>query len=294
MRPDVQDFLNYLRTERRASAHTVRSYEDDLGVFATYMTEALGDGADLLGADSRRLRAYSAWLHGRGYAPSTVARRLACLRSFFRYHRRQGTVSGDPAAGLRNPKQSRRLPQPLRAEQIVQILESIPTNDAAGIRDRAMLETLYGGGLRVGELVGLNLDDLDFERELVRVSGKGRRERLAPIGPEACRWLVFWRAERKPRRLDEPALFLNRFGTRLTTRSVGRMFAQRLLTLGLDHDASPHSLRHSFATHLLDRGADLRSVQELLGHRRLTTTQIYTHVTQERILDAYKDSHPRA
>ncbi len=254
----------------------------------------MGEDADPTEADARRLRAYSAWLSGRGYAPSTIARRLACLRSFFRYQRRQGVVAGDPAGSLRNPKQPRRLPRPLRVEEVIRLLESIPTSEPAGVRDRAMLETLYGGGLRVGELVDLNLDDIDFDRELVRARGKGRRERLCPIGGEAIAWLRHWRALRRPRQPDEPALFLNRYGTRLTARSVGRMFANRLVGLGIDLGSSPHSLRHSFATHLLDRGADLRSVQELLGHRRLTTTQIYTHVTQERLLDVYKESHPRA
>ena len=283
MHPAIAAFLDHLRTERRASPHTLRSYGDDLALFREYLNEAVGEDADPTEADARRLRAYSAWLSGRGYAPSTIARRLACLRSFFRYQRRQGVVAGDPAGSLRNPKQPRRLPRPLRVEEVIRLLESIPTSEPAGVRDRAMLETLYGGGLRVGELVDLNLDDIDFDRELVRVRGKGRRERLSPIGGEAIAWLRHWRSLRQPRHPDEPALFLNRYGTRLTARSVGRMFANRLVGLGIDLGSSPHSLRHSFATHLLDRGADLRSVQELLGHRRLTTTQIYTHVTQERL-----------
>lgn len=287
-------YLDHLRVERRASPHTLRSYGDDLALFAAYLLEVEGEAADPTNVDSRRLRAYAAWLSGRGYAASTVARRLACLRSFYRYQRRQGVVEGDPAGGLRNPKQPRRLPRPLRVEEVIRLLDSIPTTDAAGVRDRAMLETLYGGGLRVGELVGLNVPDLDLEGELARVRGKGRRERLSPVGPEAVLWVRRWLDQRRPKDAGESALFLNRYGTRLTARSVGRMFANRLIGLGIDLGSSPHTLRHSFATHLLDRGADLRSVQELLGHRRLTTTQIYTHVTQERILDAYKESHPRA
>jgi integrase/recombinase XerC len=157
-----------------------------------------------------------------------------------------------------------------------------------------MFETLYGGGLRVSELVGLNLDDLDLEQGLVRVRGKGRRERLCPVGAMAADWVTRWTALRAPKRPGEPALFLNRFGTRLTSRSVGRLLEEHLVGLGLDPAASPHTLRHSFATHLLDRGADLRSVQELLGHRSLSTTQIYTHVTSERLRDAYRSAHPRA
>jgi integrase/recombinase XerC len=157
-----------------------------------------------------------------------------------------------------------------------------------------MLETLYGGGLRVSELVGLNLDDLDLEEGLVRVRGKGRRERLCPIGPVAVHWLKNWLSLRDPKHAREQALFLNQRGGRLTTRSVARLLEAHLLRAGLSNAASPHTLRHSFATHLLDRGADLRSVQELLGHRKLTTTQVYTHVTQERLLDIYHEVHPRA
>jgi integrase/recombinase XerC len=233
-------------------------------------------------------------MSGEGYAPSTIARRLASLRSFFRYQRRQGTVETNPAGGLRNPKQPQRLPHLLRVEDVVKLLEAIPTDDLAGIRDRAMLETLYGGGLRVGELVGLNVGEVNFDEELVHVRGKGRRERLCPIGPVASHWLGRWMPLRRPNRAEDTALFLNRYGTRLSTRSVGRLFQARMAGLNLDPATSPHSLRHSFATHLLERGADLRSVQELLGHRRLTTTQIYTHVTQERLLTVYKDAHPRA
>ena len=186
------------------------------------------------------------------------------------------------------------MPRALRVEDIVALLESIPTGSTKGLRDRAMFEMLYGGGLRVAELVGLDLDDLDAERMAVRVRGKGRRERLAPIGPEAAGWLARWLASRRPARAGEPAIFLNRDGGRLSTRSVDRIFRAYLTACGLDPEAGPHALRHSFATHLLDRGADLRSVQELLGHRRLTSTQVYTHVSRERLIEAYRRSHPRA
>jgi integrase/recombinase XerC len=210
MHPATTAFLNHLRVERRASPHTLRSYGDDLDLFERYLEATEGPGADPLGVDSRRLRAYSAWLSGQGYAPSTVARRLACIRSFYRFQRRQGAVESDPTGGLRNPKQPRRLPRPLRVEEVVRLLESIATADPPGVRDRAMLETLYGGGLRVGELVGLDLADLDLESELVRVRGKGRRERLSPVGPEAVGWLRRWLALRRPRIAHEPAEFLNR------------------------------------------------------------------------------------
>jgi len=275
MHPTISEFLEHLRGERNASPHTLRAYNDDLALFSRYLEEAVGPGADPTDADARRLRGYSAWLSGRDYAPGTIARRLACLRSFFRFQRRKGGVDVDPSTSLRNPKQPQRLPRPLRVDEVIRLLEAIPTAEALGLRDRAMFETLYGGGLRVGELVGLDLTDLDLDQGLVRARGKGKRERLCPVA-------------------GEPAVFLNRDGGRLSARSVGRLLESHLAGLDLDPGASPHTLRHSFATHLLDGGADLRSVQELLGHRRLTTTQIYTHVTRERLLDAYRDAHPRA
>ena len=203
-------------------------------------------------------------------------------------------VTSDPVGGLRNPKQPRRLPKLLRVEDVIRLLDAIPTADDLGVRDRAMFETLYGGGLRVSELVGLELGDLDEESALVRVRGKGRRERLSPVGPIAMGWVVRWKVLRRPSKPGEAALFLNHRGTRLTSRSVGRLLQDHLIGLGLDPASSPHTLRHSFATHLLDRGADLRSVQDLLGHRSLTSTQIYTHVTRERMIDAYNEAHPLA
>jgi integrase/recombinase XerC len=290
----VPRFLKYLQIERGASAHTLRSYEHDLGLYCRYVREAKGEGADPSAVDSARLRRYTAWLTGQGFAASTVARRLASLRSYFRYLRRQGLVGSDPSVGLRNPKQARRLPRLLRIDEVISLLDGVPTGTPPGVRDRAMLETLYGGGLRVSELVGLNLDDLDREQGLVRVRGKGRRERLSPVGPMALEWIGAWLPLRRPKLVHEKALFLNQRGTRLTARSVGRLLEGHLLRGGLVNSASPHTLRHSFATHLLDRGADLRSVQELLGHRNLTTTQIYTHVTQERLLATYHEAHPRA
>jgi integrase/recombinase XerC len=294
MHPTIRAFLNHMKTERNASPHTMAGYEDDLAQFESYLIEVDGQQANPTQADSKRLRRYSAWLSGHEYAPSTIARRLASLRSFFKYQRRQGIVTTDPAGGLRNPKQSRRLPRLLSIDDMIGLLDSIPTAEPSGVRDRAMFETLYGGGLRVSELVGLDLTDLDEEQFMVRVRGKGRRERLCPVGPMAMEWLLRWKVARRPSASLELALFLNQRGSRLTTRSVGRILQEHLIRLGLDPASSPHTFRHSFATHLLDRGADLRSVQDLLGHRSLTTTQIYTHVTRERLIDAYNEAHPRA
>jgi integrase/recombinase XerC len=294
MHKAVASFLDHLRVERNASPHTLRSYADDLGLFCRFLTEQQGDAADPTEVDARRLRGYSAWLSGQGYAPSTIARRLASLRSFYRFQRRQGVVSNDPAGSLRNPKQPQRLPRLLRVDDVIRLLDAIPTDQPFGVRDRAMFETLYGGGLRVSELVGLDMADLDPDQVLLRVRGKGRRERLCPVGREAMTWLGRWVPLRQPSRPQEHAIFLNRYGKRLSTRSVGRLFEAHAKGLDLDPASSPHTLRHSFATHLLDRGADLRSVQELLGHRNLTTTQIYTHVTRDRMLGVYRDAHPRA
>lgn len=297
LHPTVTAFLRHLKVERNSSPHTLSAYEDDLTQFCSFLADSQGiepEAVDPTNTDAKRLRRYSAWLGGQGYATSTVARRLASLRSFYRFHRRQGTMIGDPAGGLRNPKQSQRLPRLLRVDEVIRLLDTIPTDTPFGVRDRAMFETLYGGGIRVSELVGLNLEDFDAEQELIRVRGKGKRERLCPIGAMAGGWLTRCASIRTPKRVGEPAFFLNRFGERLTARSVGRLLDEHLVGLGIDLGASPHTLRHSFATHLLDRGADLRSVQELLGHRSLATTQIYTHVTQERLQDAYKAAHPRA
>ena len=291
--PSIQAFLNHLRVEKQASAHTLRSYENDLGLFERFLEETrAGEAPSAAGA--QRLRRYSAWLGGQGFAASTIARRLASLRSYYRFLRRSGELDADPTVALRNPKQPKRLPKLLRVEDVIRLLDAIPTDSELGPRDRAMFETLYGGGLRVGELVGLDVDDVDLEQELLRVRGKGKRERLAPIGVMAAAWVGRYLSVRRPGAPGERALFLNRYGNRLSARSVGRLLEDHLARAGLRDEASPHTLRHSFATHLLDRGADLRSVQELLGHRKLTTTQIYTHVTRERILDIYHDAHPRA
>lgn len=288
------DFLASLRLERQASAHTLRAYQDDLATFLRFLEEIKCAEMDPAAIRPDLLRRYSAWLNAQGFAATTTARRLACLRSFFRHLRRRGIVVSDPTVGLRNPKQPKRLPRLLTIDEVIRLLDSVAVDTVAGVRDRAMLETLYGGGLRVSELVGLDLADVDQDSTLVRVRGKRRRERLAPVGPMAMDWIGRYLPLRQPRRSGEQALFLNRFGGRLTARSVGRLLDEHLLRAGLTCQASPHTLRHSFATHLLDRGADLRSVQELLGHRKLTTTQMYTHVTNAVMQTKYRGAHPRA
>ncbi len=299
MRTAIAQFLQYLCVERNASELTTKSYREDLTMLADYLAEAGGgecpNPSDIAVLD---LRGYVASLHESGYAKSTIARRLASLRSFFRFGQREGWATTNPAKPLRNPRKGRSLPHFLSTEDIGRLLEAPPANQSMGLRDRAILETMYSAGLRISETVGLNQSDLDFDAGVVRVRGKGRRERLTPIGSYATRALRRWLRERKlhPKEPTGPEspIFLNKFGHRISTRSVGRMLEKHLKLAGLDGRTTPHSLRHSFATHLLDRGADIRSVQELLGHKSLVTTQIYTHVSTTALREAYEKAHPRA
>lgn len=291
-------FLRYLQVERNSSDLTIKSYREDLTSLTEYLTEAFGHDPKPSEITPIDLRGYVAALHEAGYAKSSVARRLASLRSFFRFCQREGIVDNNPAKPLRNPRRDRKLPHFLSTEEIGKLLDAPPATKSLGLRDRAILETMYSAGLRVSETVGVNDEDLDFENGLVRVRGKGKRERLAPLGSYASRAVKRWVQERKlspkePKGGTAP-VFTNKFGRRLTTRSVGRLLEKHLQHAGLDTRTTPHTLRHSFATHLLDRGADIRSVQELLGHKSLITTQIYTHVSTAGLREAYEKAHPRA
>jgi len=299
MHTAVERFLTYLRVERNASDLTVKSYREDLTALAGYLAEARGGAPPEPGQITvLDLRGYVAALHEAGYAQTTIARRLASMRSFFRFGLREGWMQTNPAKPLRNPRRPRRLPHFLSGEEIGRLLAAPANSHPMGLRDRAILETMYSAGLRVSEVVGLDQSNLDFDAELLRVRGKGRKERLAPVGSYAIRALQRWLAVRRVS-AREPAgppspVFVNKFGRRLTTRSVGRMLEKYLRATGLDRRTTPHSLRHSFATHLLDRGADIRSVQELLGHKSLVTTQSYTHVSTAALRAAYQRAHPRA
>src|SRR5262245_26149634 len=299
MHSAIDAFLRYLRVERNASELTLKSYGEDLAALAVYLAEACGGECPPPEQISTvLLRGYVAHLHSQGYSKATIARRLASLRSFFRFGGRQGWCQGNPAKPLRNPRGTRKLPHFLTTDELGRLLETPPGDQAQGLRDRAILETMYSAGLRVSEVVGLNDSDMDFAAEIVRIRGKGRRERLAPIGSFAVRAIRYWLEVRKLNPAEKPAatapVFVNKFGRRLTTRSVGRLLEKHLKVAGLDQRTTPHTLRHSFATHLLDRGADIRSVQELLGHKSLTTTQIYTHVTTAGLKKGYEKAHPRA
>ena len=299
MKKTAERFLQYLKIERNSSDFTIKSYREDLEILIEYFEDTLGripSPGELVPQD---LRTYVAALHEAQYAKTTVARKLASLRSFFRFAQREGLCDSNPAKPLRNPRRERKLPHFLTTSEIGKLLVAPDQSDPLGVRDRAIFETLYSAGLRVSELVGINLDDLDLEDGLVRVRGKGKRERLAPLGRFAVKAIRKCMKQRvvadrqRPGDKGDP-LFVNKFGQRLTTRSVGRMLEKYLKITGLDSRTSPHTLRHSFATHLLNGGADIRSVQELLGHKSLVTTQIYTHVSTAGLRKAYDQAHPRA
>jgi integrase/recombinase XerC len=298
MRADIFRYLTYLQVERNAAEMTIKSYREDLLSLEGYLSELAGHPVRVSEVTSLDLRAYVAALHEADFARTSISRRLASLRSFFRFAQREGLVSANPAKPLRNPRRERKLPHFLSTSDIATLLNAPSKRSSLGLRDRAILETMYSAGLRVSELVGMNDGDVDLSRGLVRIRGKGRRERMAPLGSYAVDALRRWLARRElaadERQGEAAPVFVNRFGRRLTTRSVARMLEQLLLKTGLDLRTSPHTLRHSFATHLMDAGADIRSVQELLGHKSLVTTQIYTHMSTASLREAYERAHPRA
>jgi integrase/recombinase XerC len=297
MEEALAEFLRHLALEKNSSAHTVKSYREDLVQAVEFFRANLGgQTADPGRLNGRLLRAYLSWLREQGYARSTIARRLAAVRSWCRFLCRQGLLASNPAVGLRGPRQEKKLPHFLTRDDLLRLLDAPPADSPLGLRDRALLEVLYSAGLRVSELTGLDVGDVDLDAGLATVRGKARRERLALLGPPAVEAVRCWLPGREAllKSRAKEALFLNKNGTRLTSRSVGRLLEKYLAQAGLDPRTSPHTLRHSFATHLLDAGADIRSVQELLGHRNLTTTQIYTHVTTQRLRDSYHKAHPRA
>jgi integrase/recombinase XerC len=298
MQAAVTRFLRFLSVERNAASLTIKSYREDLAALVDYLQQAYGRLPEPGEITPLDLRGYVSAMHEAGYAKTSVSRRLASLRTFYKFAQREGMAESNPAKPLRNPRKDRKLPHFLSTEEIGLLLTAPPATSGQGMRDRAILETMYSAGLRVSEVVGMNDGDLDLDEGLIRIRGKGRRERLSPIGSFARKAVTRWLAKRKlspkePQNELAP-IFTNRFGRRLTTRSVARMLEKYLKTSGLDLRTTPHTLRHSFATHLLDRGADIRSVQELLGHKSLVTTQIYTHVSTAGLRAVYERAHPRA
>ena len=289
MKDRTAEFLRYLDLQRGASPHTLRGYAADLAEFRAFLSrEGVGDVAI---ADARAVRAWLAWLHERKLAKSSIARKLATVRSCFRYLARVGRVEVNPARQVRSPRLPKRLPSFLPKDESKDLLDAGAERSPAGLRDHALLELLYATGLRVAECCGLDLDDVDRRGGAVRVMGKGGKERVVPAGDAALEALDAWLLVRGPRR---GALFTNARGGRLGARSVHRIVKRRARAAGIDRRVTPHTLRHTFATHMLGEGADLRLIQELLGHSRLTTTQRYTHVSPEHLMKVYDSAHPRA
>ncbi len=305
MQKHIDDFIKHLRYERNASEHTLRNYESDLAQFHDYVAPPDESGARpevaLAEIDHLTVREYMARLYEQKKKKSSIHRKVASLRTFFRYLCREGVLEINPAKLVSSPRVERKLPNHLTIEQMIKFIETPEVDSVLGKRDRAMLELMYASGIRVSEMVNLNLQDIDFANQTVRVKGKGRKERIVPFGEHAKRALQDYLgvrsellAEADEEQRDPLAVFMNYQGTRITTRSVGRMVDKYVKICAEIHHISPHSLRHSFATHLLDAGADLRAIQELLGHARLSTTQQYTHVSVDKLMQVYDKSHPKA
>lgn len=313
VREHLKAFLEHLRLNENASAHTVRAYDSDLAQYLVFLSahlkkrvsELRPEDLDHLGA-----RAFIADLNKRGHSKSSAARKLSAIRAFGRYLRREGTIEGDPTALVGTPKREQRIPNHLAVQEMSTLLDAPDTSDPLGRRDKAILELFYASGLRLSELVGLDLDDVNLSGRVVRVLGKGRKERIVPFNKTTADALRAWLADREgvrpgsdPRRRGESAaprrrvrepLFLNYQGGRLSTRSVDKLVRRYVAQSSTRMGISPHALRHSFATHLLEAGADLRAIQELLGHARLSTTQRYTHVNAAQLLETYRKAHPKA
>jgi len=293
----IDAFLNHLAGVQGASGHTVKAYAEDLGQFAGW-AEAQ-EVPDVGAVDAKVLRAFLLHLQQDGLARASRARKTATLRSFFAYLARQLVVGQSPAVGLRSPRRERRLPKFLRTEEMEALLAAPDLGKPIGLRDRALLETLYASGMRAGELVRLGVTDVDFDEGVIRVIGKGNKERVTLIGREAVQALMRYLRKGRPDLVkgigeDGGALFVNRYGARLSDRGVRKLFDRYCAQASTTLKITPHVLRHTFATHLLARGADLRFVQELLGHASVGTTQMYTHVTTERLQEVYAKAHPRA
>jgi len=307
VREHLDAFLEYLRLNENASVHTVRAYESDLSQYLSFLSEYLHRRqADVVIADLTHVnaRGFLGSLHTRGTTKSSAARKLSAIRAFGRYLRRAGVLDADPAALVGAPKREQRIPAHLGVDEMSKLLEMPDVSVPLGRRDRAILELFYASGLRLSELVGLDLDDVNVSGRVVRVLGKGRKERIVPFNRSAAEALRAWLGDREqfvaergltpiPRRVRAP-LFLNYRGGRLSTRSVDKLVRRYMAACSTRYGISPHALRHSFATHLLEAGADLRAIQELLGHARLSTTQRYTHVNIGQLMESYRKAHPKA
>ncbi len=302
----LKQFLEHLRYERNVSEHTIRNYESDLLQFLDHLAPPHPRSGKrttprVTDIDHVTIREWLATLHSAQKKKSSIARKLAALRTFFQFLVREGMLELNPAKLVATPRQEKKLPKHLSIEEAIKFIETPDIETDLGKRDRAMLELMYATGVRVAELTKLSLGQIDFKNRLIRVTGKRRKERIVPFGEPALLALKNY-LDVRDRFLDaapiserEPeALFLNYQGTRITTRSVGRVVEKYIRLCAGRYEISPHALRHSFATHLLDSGADLRDIQELLGHARLSSTQIYTHVSMEKLIEVYDKAHPKA
>ncbi|MGQ9693748.1 MAG: tyrosine recombinase XerC [Thermodesulfobacteriota bacterium] len=301
----IDKFLKFLSIEKNVSPHTLKAYASDLKEFHEFLITSLSlpkDAAQLeiKKIDHLMIRAFLSHLYQKRKKKSSLARKLAALRSFFRFLVDERILTTNPAEIISTPRQEKPLPTFLPVDEIFSLLEAVPVNNVWSARDRAIFEVLYSSGLRVSELVGLNDEDVDFSLEIIKVVGKGRKERIVPVGAKALQALKIYLPQRdqllaswSPKTSPLP-LFINKWGGRLTARSVARLLQKYIKKCGLMRQISPHALRHSFATHLLDAGADLRAIQEMLGHVSLSTTQRYTHVSLDRLLEVYDRAHPRA
>jgi integrase/recombinase XerD len=295
----VLDFLGYLELERGLSRNTLEAYRSDLQQFGQFLERG---GISPLEITPVQLAAFVSELadgghRGSAVAPATLQRKVACLRSFYRYLRRERMIEHDPAAELRGPRSRARLPQVLSRDEVARLLAQPAGTSPTAVRDRALLETMYACGLRASEAIGLKLSDLDLEAGILRARGKGSKERIVPIGSKAIESLGLYLERARPRLVglrDESRVFVNLRGGPLSRQGLYKIVQRHAASAGLAHRMSPHTLRHSFATHLLAGGCDLRSLQEMLGHADIATTQIYTHLSPDRLRDVYFDAHPRA
>lgn len=284
----IEKFIRYLEIEKNYSKYTISNYRLDLEGFKKFLGDSALDKIDYL-----VLRKYLAILKEKNLKNRTVGRHLSTLRSFFKFLIREGYLKNNPIAGLSSPRQEKPLPLFLTEEEVTKLIGAVKLNDERGFRDRAVVETFYSTGIRVSELVGLNIEDVDFIGGVAKVIGKGKKERIVPIGDIALSAIRAY-LERRKKEQEAGALFLNKSGKRITDRGIRNIIDKYIRIASIRQGVSPHTLRHSFATHLLNRGADLRSVQELLGHVNLSTTQIYTHLTTEKLKKVYDKAHPRA
>ncbi len=292
MKKEIAEFCGYLSTERNVSSHTLQAYRTDLEMFREFIAGELGPAAPVEGVTHLAVRRYLARLTI-DHAKSTLGRKLAAIRSFFKYLMREGKVRKNPAELVSTPKKEKKIPFHLDIDEVTALVAAPAAIDILSLRDRAILETLYSSGLRVGELTGMDVGGVDLEEGLVRVLGKGGKERIVPLGSHARSAISDYLAARKNPPYDAPFL-VNARGGRLSSRSVGRIVDKHILAIATMKKVSPHTLRHTFATHLLEGGADLRSIQELLGHASLSTTQKYTHVSIDRLMEVYDKAHPKA